>query len=186
MNPSGDLIFSSGTLQRNDLSPILINGVQINERRIILDISDDSERGFEVFAKLVEVLLQFDKSNSLKETSPVVFTQETSCVATLDFDWTSLISQKFLDFGRNLESEFSTTIAKAGIIGLRSALVFAFTIEDQIIRENGVTLSPKGFVVEPRANVPLSERRYLTMSPTDTKTHLHLLGKLEHSLKSKR
>ncbi len=186
MSSNGELVFSSGTFQQKESAPIIINSLQINERRLILEVLGDTAQADEVYRALLESLLQFDNSGLLKDALPIVVSNETSCVAALDFDWTCLISPRLLEFGRKLELELSTKSAKAEIIGLRSALVFSFTIQDEAIRENGISLSPKPFIIEPRASIPLSERRYLTSSPTDTKNHMQLLSKLERSLASKK
>jgi hypothetical protein len=179
-NPiTGELIFGAGAFQPKDAPPIIVDSLQIGDRRIVLEVSGDSEKATAIYTALAEGLVRFDRGRRWADASPIVLVHETSCVATLDFDWRSLLSSPLVQFAKELASKLTNDSASATIAGVNCGIIFSFGVKDPSILQNGITLSNKTFAIEPRVNTPLSERRYYTFSPVDSDKHLVLLREIE-------
>jgi hypothetical protein len=177
--PTGELIFRTGAFQPKDSPPIVVNSLQISDRRILLEVVSETEKATLVYKALAEAVATLDSTKRWIDAVPVVLVHETRCMATLEFEWDCLFSDSFLRFSKKLERKLSSDNANASIAGARCGLVFSFAIKEDSIRKHGISLSNKLFTVEPRANTPLSERRYITISPVDSDTHLALLRDFE-------
>jgi len=185
-NPAtGELIYSAGVLQSTNGNPIVVDRLQINDRRIVLQVTGETAQASVVYSSLAGLLAGFDSSGRWKDSEPVVLVHETTCVVTMDFEWNSLLSAPLLGFAQSMMPVLTSEAAAADIIGIKCGIVFSYALKDQTIREHGITLSNKTFSVEPRVNTPLSERRYFTASPTDSDTHMDLLRKLEDTMLGK-
>jgi hypothetical protein len=182
-NPAtGELIYNAGVLQPATGKPIVVDSLQINDRRIVLEVAGETAHAGIVYSGLAELLARYDLGGRWKDAEPVVLVHETSCVVTMDFEWSSLLSAPFLCFTQRMIPALSSEAAAANIIGIKCGIIFSYALKDQTIREHGISLSNKPFSVEPRVNTPLSERRYFTSSPTDSDTHMDLLRKLEAAM----
>lgn len=177
--PTRELIYNGGVFQPPDAPPILINNLQISDRRIVLEVTGNTEQAAAVFVSIAQLLERYDSTGVWKNAQPVVVTNETTCVVTLDFDWDLMFSWQFVEFSKGLTKKFSSHSAVPEIAGVKCGIVFSFDVKNPEIQRHGITLSNKSFTVEPRANTPLSQRRFLTASPTDSGTHLELLRTLE-------
>ena len=182
--PLMEWTFEGGTLAKEEKQHIVIEQLQLNARRIVIDVSGSTDDANHVFSVIKESLTHplFGSGSRWRDAKPVVATHETSCVASLDFDWSSLLNPVFLDFNKQTIATFSDEIAAAQIIGMALRFRINFNPLDERIKQNGVVLSDKTFTIEPRQEAPLSDRRYFTASPTDTVTHLELLTKFENMI----
>lgn len=176
---AGELVFSGGTLPaEGKTGSNIIKVLQIAERKIALVVEGTTavaNRAYELFSGVAKEL-----GYDLGE--PLVLTHETSCVVTLDFDWTALLAPPTLSFvqGPMLASLAGPTAP--AIRGLSFAIRLGYPDVPSELREHGVSLADKAVTIEPRAQTPLSERRYFTSSPSDTETHMALLRELEGAL----
>ena len=59
----------------------------------------------------------------------------------------------------------------------------SYDLLDSGLREVGVRLVDKTLTIEPRIRTRLEERRYYTLSPTDSETHLELLREFEKAFR---
>src|SRR5262249_2971586 len=116
-----------------------------------------------------------------QEVAPLVFNEETSCVARLDFDWPTLLSPVLVEQVSRRARELSTDKTTRIIKGVSIRFTLGTTITDERLSAYGITLFDQTVAIEPKANVPLSERMYFTYSPCDSATHLQLVSELEAS-----
>lgn len=59
------------------------------------------------------------------------------------------------------------------------AAKIVFDLQDQGIREHGITLNSKEFVVEPKVNTPVEDRVFFTKSPFTSDVHFELIEEFE-------
>lgn len=179
-NPvTGELVYSAGVFKQKEGLPIVVDRIQISDRRIVLDVACETEQATIIYSTLSEALARFDVGQRWTNGTPIVLVHETSCIVTLDFDWNCLLSNPLLQFTRVLTDKLSSDAASARVVGIRCGIMFSYAVEDHAVREHGITLSNKAFIVEPRANTPLAERRFHTSSPVDSTTHMALIRDLE-------
>ncbi len=176
---SGDLAFEGGTLSLEGQPPIHINQVQINDRRIIVQVAGDSDganASFAMIAKIFDGLRRVDL-----EESPQIVTDDTASVATFSFGWEDLISDKVAAFSKLLleQPEFEGTSPFIKSISVRVQLGF---LEKEEHKSTGISLSDKVLTLETRKDTPIRERRFYTTLPFASQKASALLGKLEASL----
>jgi hypothetical protein len=175
-----ELLFEGGSLAHPERAQVGVNRLQISERRVAIAASGDSPAADQIFEALKKILIALDPSDLFIKSKPVSVRQETTCVATLAFGWEDLFSPSVSKF---LHGAFpraaSDKEAEIRLNSVRLRFGFTYEIKDEAISQYGITLAPKSFVIEPQKDTPLSERRYFTGSPTDSKTHLSLVSDFE-------
>lgn len=184
---SGDLVFQDGSCQIGDAT-VLVGSVILNDRRLAINVEGDSRAAHLVFGLIAEFFLQLGETFKqgkppLESIEPLVFTEETMAVVELDFDWPQLFSQELV-----AAAEGFTARAKPVAMTIRNALA-RFTISyfqnDPRLKEGGVAFADKVLAIEPRIDVPFSERVYFTTSPSDSETHMGMVRALEEALTRK-
>lgn len=180
----GEMYFAGGMLLLPDTeAPIVINYVQINYQRIILEVAGSTDEANMIFEAMLASLTQFDPQRRLINAAPLLQTHETQCVARLAFEWRDLVSDRLNQF---LNSPVVASITSGAATSRLSAMNLRFTLQfdssDQRLREYGVIHADKSLILEPRQNTPFSERLYFTQSPLDSDSHLSLIEKFERSL----
>lgn len=182
--PENEIIFVGGMLALEGLSnPIVINFVQINGQRIILEVVGDSDAATLAYGGVAAALAGYDPDEKIASAEPLLFTHETQCVARLKIDWHELISgpvHKFLD-GPEVSSIKSGS-ASSRIAAMNLRFTLQYDTSDQRLREYGAIHADKALILEPRQNTPFSERLYFTQSPLDSHAHLKLLDQLEQTV----
>jgi hypothetical protein len=180
---SSDIAFNGGDVQ-DGTRFIVVNSLQVNPQRMILDVAADSASANLAFQAVAAVFAQLGRAfGGVEAQEPLVFTEETTCVARLAFQWTELLSDKFADFvSANVLPQASTPNGDASVSGLQLRLLIKYDAKNAALHDYNVFLGNKALVVEPRENLPLSERIYFTSSPLSSDEHLRLLEELEGSL----
>ena len=177
--------FLGGTVSRDEDETVVIENCQISEKRIVLEVRGSSVITNDVFEQIKEALVEpiFGGGERWKDAGPVVETCDTTCVATLDFDWTALIAPEFSSFAQgSLLEASSNKQAKASIRNATLVIGLTYDATDSAVKEHGITFADKPFLIQPRLGTPLSDRRYTTASPTDSETHFDLVRELEAML----
>lgn len=177
---TSDYIFQDGTLGRTgNADAVPITWLSFRERRMVVQVLGDSEAAHAVYAAVSEKLA--DLTPAFQNHPPLLFSEETSCVAQLDFDWTTLLNPSLVDLVTRHAKSLTTEKIEKAIRGVSLRFSIGATISEEL-RDYGVTFSDQTIAIEPRADVPLSERIYFTYSPCDSDTHLRLVSELESSL----
>ncbi len=181
---TADWFFEGGTLSKDNDRIIVIETLQLNERRIVIEIVGNTADADYVYSAVKKALSHslFGEGDRWKQAEPVVLTHETSCVVTLDFDWSSLLAPGLSKLSEIMRAAASHEFAFAKTRGLSLRFRVAFTPLDERVTQHGVVLTDKLFVIEPRQDTPPTDRRYFTASPTETETHIKLLSQLEQML----
>jgi hypothetical protein len=184
---SSDIAFNGGDVQ-DGTRFIVVNSLQINPQRMVLDVAADSASANLAFQAVAAVFAQLGRAfGGVEAEEPLVFTEETTCIARLAFQWEELLSEKFADFvSAKVLPQASTRDGDASVSGLQLRLLIKYDAKNAALKDHNVFLGNKGLIVEPRENLPLSERTYFTSSPLSSDAHLRLLGELESSLSGDR
>jgi hypothetical protein len=186
MSPSetvieGEINFIGGQAVDSTGKQVPLREVSLSPQRLRISVNGDSQAAESAYAAFSAYLESIDLEGLWKGASPVLFTQETGCVAELEIPWRSLFDERLLHF---LHSDVTTAaitpVPDATPILKRFALSFYFGFKQRPeLSSYGATLADKAVTIEPRLNTPLTEKTYYTHSPTDSETHLQLLRALE-------
>jgi hypothetical protein len=175
--------FQDGTLGREGRGEIVpITWLSFRDRRIIVQVFGDSSAAHAVYAAVSEMLAQL--APDFKEPVPMLFREETSCAAQLDFEWTALLNPKLVDLVTRRVQGLSTEEVGRAIRSVSVRFTIGVAVSEKL-RDYAVSSADQTIAIEPRAEVPLSERNYFTYSPCDSDTHLKLVSELEAKLAKK-
>ena len=178
-----DYVFQDGTFKGDDDNEqIFISAISFNDRRVVVQVRGDRDAANIVVAVLGDALGQLDRD--YPAAVPLLVGEETSCVAQLNFDWTALLSPAMVEQAKEWAEAASAEDAEKAIKGV--SVRFTLNVKpSQRLTEYGVNLWDQTLTVEPRVDMPLSERTYFTYSPCDSENHLKLLAGLEAKLSRK-
>jgi hypothetical protein len=171
-----EYVFQNGTIEHSG-KIVPITWASFQERRIFIQVLGDSSAAHAAYSAISEVLIELDPS--FRGAAPVASTEETSCAAQLDFDWTVLFNPALVEYVSQRAQEFSTEQMGRFIKGVSVRFNLGIEIKRKDLSERGITLFDQSVIVEPRTDTPLSERIYYTYSPCDSDTHLRLVAELE-------
>jgi hypothetical protein len=156
---------------------VVFNLLGFEGRKITLEVSGTSKEADEVFLDLANFINKLAGNTLLAEGRCLTKTEETKCIVTLDFDYWNIFSEKMEDFIKNnLLLMCERPVVSISPKRLSFEIIFN---QDPELQKHKVSLAPKPFTVEPRANVPLEDRIFYTHSPFDSDTHLSLINSFE-------
>jgi hypothetical protein len=182
------VILTNGTVEIEKES-IHILVLTLEPRRMVLQVrgrtSDASAAASVLSAELAKLAPDLPKEKPLQ---PILITDETTCVATLDVDFSDLVQAPVMNV---LEGEAKTMFSNKYMLAKSLAfknLSFEIRYEpaDNSLEDQDITLANKLLTLEPRLGTPLKERRFYISSPTDSETHLALVEALESSISKHR
>lgn len=180
---TSEYVFQDGLLERiNSGNTIPITWLSFRERRMIVQVFGDSDAASAAYMAVNEKLAQL--APDFQNPTPLLFSEETSCVAQLDFDWTALLNPSLAELVAQQAKGLTTEGVGKAIRGVSVRFSIGVTVNERL-RDYGVTFADQTIAIEPRAEVPLSERTYFTYSPCDSSTHLKLVSEVEASLAKK-
>lgn len=178
----GPIIFLRGEIKEENRI-IIVSRIVVDPRRIILEVvgtSKEANQAYEVLLSSIDSVADID-SDRLRV--PLLIAETTQCVATLDFHFESLFNNSFIELlNSRVKKEATSKIAKGSVRPLATEVEISYEIQDETLIENRISMSPKKFVIAPRAGAPLEARRYFTASPFDSDTHLKLVRDLEKAI----
>lgn len=171
---------------RKEKRAIVINRIEVDPRRMIVEVDGTSLEGNEVFESFLSTIASVADIDLEKLHKPLLLAETTQCVISLDFSFDSLFSSAFIEFlKRKVEKEAKSNVAKASIRPLIATAEITYEITDPALTENKVTMNPKQFSITPRPGAPLEANKYLVSSPFDSETHLRLLKELNRIITSR-
>lgn len=170
------LAFTLGAFKENG-SVYPVTAVNVEERRIQLEIEGESKVANRFFAELARVLSPL-LPNKPDLASPIYVAETTTSRVELNFSLSSLLDRRLRDF---LSETYEPAIAKPGyrvLVSPRAIAINASWLPDRD-PTTGVRVTDKAFNIEVRAGTQEHERAFFISSPTDSDTHLKLLEDLE-------
>lgn len=176
------IIFLKGEMKEGNRI-IVINRIVVEPRRIILEVAGTSKEANQVYDVLLSSIDSAADIDSGKLRVPLLIAETTQCVATLDFHFESLFDNSFIELlNSRVKKEATSKRAKGSVRPLAVEVEISYEIKDETLIENRISMTPKKFVVAPRAGAPLEARRYFLSSPFDSDTHLKLARALEETI----
>ena len=178
----GPIIFLRGEIKEGNRI-IVINRIVVDPRRIILEVVGTSKEANQVYDVLLSSIDSAADIDSGKLRVPLLIAETTQCVATLDFHFESLFDNSFIELlNSRVKKEATSKRAKGSVRPLAVEVEISYEIKDEILIENRISMTPKKFVIAPRAGAPSEARRYFLSSPFDSDTHLKLVRALEETV----
>jgi len=163
---------------------LIIHSLLIEPRRIMLIISGESKDADLLYKKISTIIDKFDYNKLIKKSEPLLKIEQTSCNVELDFDLNKLFNNKFINYlNDNLINKASNEVVNAynRELTIRSEIIY--NKEDPNLKSNNISPLPTFFTIANRIDTNLEDRRYYTVSPTNSDTHFKLLSELEKLFK---
>jgi len=177
-----DYVFQDGILEYQGTKiPIIWLG--FNDRRIVIQVQGDSSAAGAAYSSVRAQLAKL--SPDYQDPEPLLFSEETSCYARLDFAWPALLSPVLVEQVTRKINDLSTEETELAVKGMTLRFTLGTMRKDSLLNDYGVTIFDQTVAIEPKVSVPLSEQMYFTYSPCDSDTHLGLVAELEASLSNK-
>ncbi len=181
----GIIVFLKGELKENN-ELVVINKVEVEPRRIIIEVAGTSKAGnkvYELFMSSLAALTNIDLS-SLQ--SPLLLAETTRCVVTLDFTFEELFNRSFVEFlNKKVNKEATTDAAEGSVRPLAAIAEISYRVKDEELVNNKISMDPKQLTIAPRPGAPLDERKYIISSPFNSDTHVKLIEELNKAMVSK-
>ena len=158
-----------------------LNGRQVVQQLVIeptvlqAQTSGGSDVADGFIADLVEALCEIGNNRMLAETPEVARTYQTIAIAKLSMPFELLVSEKlrtYLDTDVKPKVKLRNGEPEIRLQNLSWSVLYKMESTD-------FQYLPKVITIEPRQGSRPSDMTYYTVSPTDSKTHLELLKKLE-------
>jgi len=178
--------FSKGEVKLNKKIKIL-DFLSIEPRRIWFTLVGTSKEANSFYESLRKIIIRFDQNQLFRASKPLTKIEQTVCTVTLDVDLRNVFVSKFLDYlNSSVIEKCSSKSAKAYIHGMIFYTGIFYEIKDPDLTSHNISLYPTYFTIAPRADTPIEEGRFYTMSPTDLDTHLKLIEEFEKLFKETR
>ncbi len=176
------IVFLRGELRR-EKRVIVVNKIEVDPRRVIVEVEGTSKDGNEVYETFLSVVAVVANANLESLRTPLLLAETTQCVVNLDFAFDSLFSNAFIEFlNSRVEKEASSKVAKASVRPLATTVEIQYEITDKALLDNRITMNPKQFSIAPRPGAPSDAKKYLISSPFDSDTHLKLVEELNKAI----
>lgn len=176
------IIFRRGELKTEN-GLIVVNKVEVEPRRVIIEIEGTSKEATQVYEVLLSSLIAVADRNLESLRTPLLMAETTRCVVTLDFTFNTLFSNAFIEFlNSKVEKEASDKTAKGSVRPLAATAEITYQIRDKALIDNNISMNPKRFTIAPRAGVSSDTRKYVISSPFDSDTHLRLVADLNKAI----
>jgi hypothetical protein len=179
----GQIVFSNGVFEQRGKSAQLLS-LTIEQRRLAIQIRGRSPLANAFYSAFSTILKGLSKECKAATLEPLLEAEETACVASLNIDFDELIAPSLLKFIQGEAKErLRTSYGVPKSIAFKN-LTFEvkYNLANPNLEEHEVALSNKLLTIEPRLATPMRERRFYTISPTDSETHIGMLESLEKEI----
>lgn len=159
---------------------VYIRSLSIEPRRILLNVIGTSKQADAIYEVLVGALGKAAPTSEKKAPEVLYKAEETTCICELDFSFEQIFQPRVLRFLReNVTKQASNSTIEAKVEPDRFGAKIYFDLADSAIKNHGITLNPKDFIIQPRPGIPQSEHVYYTKSPLPSDSHLKLINQFE-------
>ncbi|MDP2277845.1 MAG: hypothetical protein Q8K51_06445 [Nitrospirota bacterium] len=160
-----------------------IEALIIERRSITFKIYATSSVAETFYNSIAEKISNADTSNFFHKDKHLIKTMETSCVVTLDFNHKDIFAKRLNVFLNKRAKEICSSaigdVGKVTISPRSITFIVDYTVTDENLLNNKINITSKALTIEPRVGISLGEKRFYTVSPTDSDTHLKLLKEVE-------
>lgn len=179
------IVFRKGELKENN-ELVVINKVEVDPRRIIIEVAGMSKAGNKVYELFISSLTALTNLDLESLRSPLLLAETTRCVVTLDFTFEELFNHSFTEFlNDRVEKEATNNVAKGSVSPLAAIAEITYQVKDEALVKNKISMNPKQLTIAPRPGAPLDERKYIISSPFNSNTHMKLIEELNTAMVSR-
>ena len=176
------IVFSKGEL-KEDNELVVINKVEVDPRRIIIEVAGTSKAGNKVYELFMSSLTALTNLDLESLRLPLLLAETTRCVVTLDFAFEELFNHSFTEFLNDRVEKAATNNVVEGLVRPLAAIAeITYQIKDEALVKNKISMNPKQLTIAPRPGAPLDEKKYVISSPFDSNTHLKLIEELNKAI----
>lgn len=177
------LLLRNGAFHTSDETQVVISGLEIEERKIVINTESSSDYSKEVYENLVLTLKELADFPKKSFLDPIIIAHESQLIAHLRFHVSSLLSKSYLEFIQSsVYGSAGTEFANVTISPLIMAFEVNFQVKDNYLNQHRIALARKQFSVQPAIGHPVDEQIYYSSAPVDTLAHLKLLEDLEETM----
>ncbi len=171
--------FRNGEFEYNK-KKYLISNTQIEERRILITVSANSNVAVAYYDDLIEMLTSLDLRSPIPEYVPLLAAQETTIIVKLDFSMRNIFESSLIGSFDNLLKK-KMQEENTHLLVYPNSIKFKFKYLDipNKLKKNRISLSDKEFILEVRERTDPEDQIFFSFSPTDSETHLSILLELE-------
>jgi hypothetical protein len=183
-NPSGEKLvairFLNGLYDRENGGAIIINSVQVEERKMIITMEGLSQDAEECYYKLAEIYSEISGIKRENYLKPILISQESEIVAKLNFPFSKLISNTLLEYAENEATSHATLeIADAIIKPMSIKFKIDYIENSPKLKDHNITLSSKDFIIGSAVGYPTDEQVFYCKGPFNSNTHVKILADIE-------
>ena len=178
-----DIIFFRRGELKTENGLIVVNKIEVEPRRIIIEVAGTSKEANQVYEVLLSSIATVSAISLASLQTPLLIAETTRCIVTLDFNFDALFNNAFIGFlSSKVGKKASNKIAKGSVKLVAAAAEITYQIIDKALIENNISMNAKQFTIAPRPGVPSDARKYITSSPFDSDTHLRLIADLNKAI----
>lgn len=161
---------------------LTIPRLDVQPRKIVLELTGSSEDARLVYVALADVLEDIIAAPKEKLLSPILHTEETIVTSHLAFPAEALFVKELLAATMATASEASTDEFTAHARPGRITFEVDYLPTDLTFSESRIGLTRKEISIGPKIGFPLEEQVYQSNAPLDTNAHIAFLEMLERNL----
>jgi hypothetical protein len=175
--------FTHGALQLADGSEVAIPRLQLEPRKLIIEVAGTSEEGREIYHALASLLVQLLGISDEVLEEPLLETDESIIVANLSFAPDALYPPGLKDaVDAFVHERGGFEFAEAFVLPAMLGFDIDYVPRGTAMAEKHIALTRKELSIRPKIGYELSQHVYESKAPLDTDTHLEFLELLENSL----
>ena len=179
------IVFCKGEL-KEDNELVVINKVEIEPRRIIIEVAGTSKAANKVYELFMSSLTALTNIDLDSLQSPLLLAETTRCIVTLDFTFEELFNRSFTEFlKKKVEKEATNDVAEGSVRPLAAIAEISYRVKGEALINNNISMNPKQLIIAPRPGAPLADKKYVISSPFNSDTHIKLIEELNKAIVSK-
>lgn len=172
------IVFRKGEL-KEDNELVVINKVEVEPRRIIIEVAGTSKAANKVYELFMSSLTDLTNIDLGSLQSPLLLAETTRCVVTLDFTFEELFNRSFVEFLNKKVKQEATNAAAEGLVRPLAAIAeISYRVKGEALVNNKISMNPKQLTIAPRPGAPLDDKKYVISSPFNSDTHIKLIEEL--------
>ena len=173
------LAFQLGLFQTED-EEIVITNLEIEERKIIINVEGDKRAASLLVDDLMGLLSELADSANEDLLTPIIEANESELVVKLDFNINSVISPNYLALvEKDVKPELGLGNSTTQIRPASIRFEVEYLPDDFNLQDNKIALTRKEMILQRRPGYPLEENVFVSKLPANSDVHIKLLEKIE-------
>ena len=171
--------FQLGLFQ-TESDEIVIASLEIEERKIIVNVEGDEHSTNVFLADLLELLSRFGNATEDDFLTPVIEANESEITVELGFNIKAIISPDYLHFvSKSIQPEVGLGNSTTQVRPTSVRFEVEYLPDDFVLQNQRIALSRKELILQVKPGHPLKENIFVSKLPAKSDTHIKLLEELE-------